>query len=309
MRRFISDQEIEGAPLSLTDLFDVIVEGFTLHGRGEFELPPKQGVHSRPKSFMHAMPAYLPTKDLLGAKLVSVYPSNTTHAPRPQPTTTGLIAMMDPETGVITDLLEAGWITQARTALVSMVDIAYLANPHPVFGVVGATGGSGRAHIEAIASIAPGSRVLVNSRSKANCDRLLVEYADLPIDLEIRMDYEAIVKECDVLMVCTSYLDQPIFEAEWMHAGQNIVNVHMRAWPSNITTFVDQVSCDNRGQVLDPHNGLTHLYPDLKPDFELGDVIAGLHPGRRDDSSVMFSVNYGLGTLDLLVADYVLRNL
>jgi len=301
--RLVSAEQIAAAGLPLQDVYDLVIEGFKLHASGEYECPPKQGVHTRPDAFMHAMPAYLPTKDLAGSKLVSVYPDNPAKG---LAATTGLIMMMDPDTGVITDILDAQWVTNARTAMVSMVTAEHLAKSNPVFGLVGATGACGQAHIEAIATIFPGSRVLINSRSQERCEAVVSDYLNEPCELVVTMDQEALVKECDVLIVCTSRLSQPIFQFDWLHAGQSVLNVHAGAWPGEITEQIDRVSCDDRAQVLDPTNGLVGSYPALDPDFELGAVVAGEHPGRESPDHIIFSFNYGLALFDLLVADRIL---
>ena len=304
--RSVSGQDIADARFPIQDVYDLVLEGFLLHSLGEYEMPPKQGVHTRARSFMHAMPAYLPTKRLAGTKLISVYPENVE---RGLDATTGIIVMMDPDSGIVSDIVDARWITNTRTAMVSMVDTKLLAKENPVFGIVGATGSCGRAHIEAIGAIFPGSQVIVNSRSQERCEHLLDEFDHLPCQLVIRMDLEAVVKECDVLIVCTSNLLQPIFKAEWLRPGQNVLNVHGRGWPPSITSFVDRISCDDRSQLLDPTGGLTDAYPNLNPDFELGDVVAGEHPGRESSAHTIFSFNYGLAIFDILVADYVLTSM
>lgn len=304
MYRHISEEQLLRADLPLRDVYDLVLEGFELHGRGEYELPAKQGVHPRPGAFIHAMPAYLPTKNLAGTKLVSVYPQNAEHG---MAATHGIIVMMEPESGRVQSLVDAAWITNIRTAMVSMADAVHLANPAPVFGIVGATGGTGRAHIAAIATVFPGSRILVNSRSRERCEQLVVDFAEYPCEVIPTESYEAVVKGCDVLIVCTSYLAHPILAAGWLGSGQNVLNVHTRAWPAHVIRQVDLVSCDDRRQVLDPTNGLTGFFPDLAPDIELGQVVIGAHPGREDPAQTIMSFNYGLGIFDLLVADYVLR--
>ena len=300
--RILTDQDIAAASLPLMDVYDLVVEGFRLHGRGEFECPPKVGIHTRPGAFTHAMPAYLPTKDLAGTKLVSVYPDNPA---RGLPSLNGLILMLDPETGMVTDQIDAAWVTKVRTAMVSMVDATWLANPDPVFGVVGATGVTGRAHLDAIATVFPGSRVLVGSRSPERLRNLLADFAAAPIEIVATPSDEAIVRECDVVIVCTAHLPEPILKAEWLRAGQNIVNVHMRAWAPDVLASVDRVSCDDRRPVIDPRNGLVDLYPGLMPDIELGRVLVGAEVGRDSAEQTLMSFNYGLAIFDILVADYV----
>ena len=300
--RLITDRDIADADLSLIEIYHLVVEGFQLHGRGEAECPPKVGIHTRPGAFTHAMPAYLPTKDLAGTKLVSVYPDNPT---RGLASTSGLILMLDPETGAVTDQLDAAWVTKVRTAMVSMVDATWLGNPDPVFGIVGATGVTGRAHLDAIAAVFPGSRVLVGSRSPERLRDLLTDYADAPIEIVAAPSDEAITRRSDVLIVCTSHLAQPILKAEWLHPGHNILNVHSRAWSPDVLAAVDLVSCDDRRPVIDPQNGLVALYPGLAPDVELGQVVAGARTGRVSAEQTIMSFNYGLAIFDILVADYV----
>jgi ornithine cyclodeaminase/alanine dehydrogenase len=302
MGRVITEQDIAAADLPLTDIYDLVVEGFQLHGRGESECPPKVGIHPRPGAFTHAMPAYLPTKDLAGAKVVSVYPDNPA---RGVASTSGLILMLDPETGTVTDVLDASWVTKVRTAMVSMVDVRWLGNPDPVFGIIGATGVTGRAHLDALAATFPGSRVLVGSRSPERLSDLLRDYAGASLDIVVTAGNEGIVRECDALIVCTSHLTEPILETEWLHPGHNILNVHSRAWPPDVLARVDLVSCDDRRQVIDPQNGLVALYPGFAPDLELGKVVAGASKGRESAEQTIMSFNYGLAIFDILVADYV----
>lgn len=305
MYRTVTDDQIRAARLPAAAVYDLVVRGFELHGHGDFEFPAKQGVHPRPGAFMHAMPAYLPTENLAGAKIISCHPGNAALGAAP---TTGVIVMTDPDTGAVGAILDATWITNIRTAMVSMVDVVHLANPNPVFGIVGATGGSGRAHVEAIASVFTGSSVLLNSRSRQRCEALKAEHPDYPGELVVAMDQEALVKECDVVIVCTSYLESPILRPEWLRAGQNVLNVHSRGWPEDAPGAVDLVSCDDRRQVLDANNGLTGIYPDLAPDVELGQVVIGAQAGRTDPAQTVMSFNYGLPIFDLLVADFVLRS-
>jgi len=300
--RILTDQDIAAASLPLMDVYDLVVEGFRLQARGEFECPPKVGIHTRPGAFTHAMPAYLPTKDLAGTKLVSVYPDNPA---RGLLSLNGLILMVDPETGMVTDQIDAAWVTKVRTAMVSMVDAQWLGNPDPVFGVIGATGVTGRAHLDAIATVFPGSRVLVGSRSPDRLRNLLADFAAAPIEIVAASSDEAIVRECDVVIVCTAHLPQPILKAEWLRAGQNIINVHMRGWSPDVLASVDRVSCDDRRPVIDPQNGLVTLYPGLDPDLELGQVVLGARSGREGAQQILMSFNYGLGIFDILVADYV----
>ena len=300
--RHISETQVVDAALPLTEVRQLVLEGFRLHGLGEYENPPKQCVHPRTGALLHAMPAYIPSLDIAGTKLVTVYPDNPE---RGLPATTGIVAMIDPDTGLTTDIVDAAWLTNARTAVVSTVTAEYLAPPDPVFGVMGATGSSGRAHLDAIATFFPGSRVLVNSRSRQRCEALMDEYSDHDLELTFVAEHETIVRRSDVLALCLTLQDRPVLDPAWLHAGQLVLNVQPRAWPAAVIRAVDRVVCDDRAQVMDLHNGLLRHYPDLDPDIEMGEVVTGRHPGREDETQVILSLNYGLAIFDILVADAI----
>lgn len=304
--RVISDQEIAQAAISLESIYDLIVEGFRLQAHGAVEFPPKLGLHPRPGAFIHVMPAYLPTRNLAGTKLVSVYPDNVAKG---LPAMSGMMLMADPATGVITHQLDAVWITKIRTAMVSMVSAKLLANPNPVFGVIGATGTTGRAHLETIAAMFPGSRVLVHSRNPERLAALLAEMADQPLELIAASSDEAIVRSCDVPIVCITSVPEPILRSSWIQPGQTILNVHNLGWPGTVLSEVDRVCVDDRRQVLDPSNGLCQRYTGLDPDLELCEVVIGARTGRERPDQTIFCLNYGLAIFDILLADVVLQAL
>jgi ornithine cyclodeaminase/alanine dehydrogenase-like protein (mu-crystallin family) len=83
---------------------------------GRVELPPKPGIHPRPDSFLHAMPAYLADDDVAALKWVGGYPANPA---RGLPYISGLIVVNDADTGVPVAVLDGAEITAARTAAAS----------------------------------------------------------------------------------------------------------------------------------------------------------------------------------------------
>jgi ornithine cyclodeaminase/alanine dehydrogenase len=83
---------------------------------GAADVPPKPTVHLRGKGFANAMPAAMPSRNLLGCKWISIAPSN---ADLGQPTATGLVVVNDATTGSPTCVMPAAALTAARTAAVS----------------------------------------------------------------------------------------------------------------------------------------------------------------------------------------------
>jgi Ornithine cyclodeaminase/mu-crystallin family len=205
-----------------------------------------------------------------------------------------------------------GFRGRAHDALYDALNVMLTGDPGPIQDVWSRhddVTDAGRAHIDAIATMFPGSRVLVHSRSPQRLERLITDYADAACQLEPTGSFEQTVRESDALIVSTAHLPEPILRTEWLHPGQNVLNVHSRAWPSDVLASVDRVSCDDRRPIVHAEHGLLEVYPCLDPDIELGEVATGQKVGRESPDQIIFSFNYGLALFDVLVADYVVRAL
>lgn len=84
--------------------------------RDSAEVPVLVGVHPREESFLHAMPAWDKTSDIVGVKWVSHYPANPL---RGLPAVSGLVVINDAQTGVPLCIMDGTEITARRTAAVS----------------------------------------------------------------------------------------------------------------------------------------------------------------------------------------------
>src|SRR6185312_11157549 len=109
---YLTRAEVRGLLPGWTEMVDLVDQTYAAMADGRVELPPKPGVHPRPDSFIHAMPAYLRVRDVAAVKWVSGYPANKE---RGLPYITGLIVLNDPETGVPAAIMDGAEITAART--------------------------------------------------------------------------------------------------------------------------------------------------------------------------------------------------
>jgi alanine dehydrogenase len=115
---YLTREEVARLLPAVPDQLDLVEETYRAVGSGRVELPPKPGIHPRPDSFIHAMPAYLRDEDVAALKWVAGYPANKE---RGLPYITGLIVLNDPETGVPAAIMDGAEITAARTAAASGV--------------------------------------------------------------------------------------------------------------------------------------------------------------------------------------------
>ena len=121
---YLSRADVEGLGLTMREVLDAVDGGFAAKGRGQTEMPPKPGIHTRPDCFIHAMPAYVQEPEVAGLKWVSGYPPNPAKG---LPYITGLLVLNDPETGVPLAVMDCAWITAMRTGASAGISAKYLA--------------------------------------------------------------------------------------------------------------------------------------------------------------------------------------
>ena len=115
---YLSKKEVTDTGLTMPEVIEAVEQAFKEKGDGRVEMPPKPGVHSRPNSFIHAMPAYIAATGALGLKWVAGYPENRKKG---LPYISGLLVLNDAETGLPTAVMDCVWITAMRTGAATAV--------------------------------------------------------------------------------------------------------------------------------------------------------------------------------------------
>ena len=94
---YLTQEEVIAAGVTEQDILRLTLAALVAHGRKEYEMPAKIGVHPHQEVFFHAMPAYVPGRLALGMKWIECYPNNPGKFNLPQ--TTGLLILNDPLSG------------------------------------------------------------------------------------------------------------------------------------------------------------------------------------------------------------------
>src|SRR3954469_17755306 len=94
---YLSREDVRAFLPGWPEMVGLVDETYLAMARGRVEMPPKPGVHPRPDTFIHAMPAYLRDRDVAALKWVAGYPENPR---RGLPYISGLVILSDAETGL-----------------------------------------------------------------------------------------------------------------------------------------------------------------------------------------------------------------
>ncbi|HEV1287627.1 MAG TPA: ornithine cyclodeaminase family protein [Bryobacteraceae bacterium] len=168
------------------------------------------------KSFFALMPAYVPSTPALGAKLVTLYESNTA---RGLPTHLATIVMLDPETGALAAIVDGRYITEARTAAVSAVSIKKLAREDASVLAILGSGVQARSHFEALSHVRNFREVRAWSPTLRNLQAFAAETGAIA-----KESAEAAVRGADVIVIAVSS-HTPILFSDWIAPGAHVVSV------------------------------------------------------------------------------------
>jgi ornithine cyclodeaminase len=252
------------------------------------------------------MPAYLPASGL-GAKIVSVFPHNPAQG---RPIIHGLVVVLDAATGEPLALCDGAFLTAWRTGAASGLATELLARPDARVGAVLGCGAQGRTQALAIDAVRALDAIQVYAPTRAHVDQFL---ADLQPHLRARLvpvgSAAEAVRGADVICAATT-ASRPVVAGEWLAPGAHLNGV------GSYTTQMQEVDAaavrrarifvDTRASALAEAGDLViplQAGQTRVDDWtELGEVAAGLKPGRQSPEEITFFKSVGVAAQDIAAA-------
>ena len=260
------------------------------------------------QAFFGVMPAFIEQPAALGTKLVTVYHSNTT---RGLPSHLATIILLDPETGALLAVVDGRYITEARTAAASAASTRHLARPDTRVLAIFGTGVQARSHAEALMAVRPFDEVRIWGRDPEHAQALAGELsAGSAARITAEADAEAAARGADVLALVTASR-VPVVRRTWVRDGAHICAVGAcrpdqremdTALVRDARVFVDSRAgaLAEAGDLVIPINegaiDASHIAG------ELGDVVGGRIPGRRDAREITIFKSLGMAVEDVAAA-------
>ncbi|MDP3184229.1 MAG: ornithine cyclodeaminase family protein [Anaerolineales bacterium] len=304
---YLSRVDVEKTALDMPTILRLLEEAFGEKGRGKVEMPPKPGIHTMPDAFIHAMPAYIPSLKSAGIKWVSGYPENYK---RGLPYITGLLILNDVETGIPLAAMDCTWITAYRTGAASGLSAKYLARPNSEVAGILACGVQGRTNLEALACLFPLKRVYAYDILPDVQEKYIAE-------MKAKFDFEIIgvkepkqaVVESDLVVTSGPILKHPTptIEKDWLKPGAFGSAVDFDSyWSGGALAQMERISTDDHAQ-FQYYKSVGYFQQTPDPYADLGEIVAGLEPGRQSDSERTLAINLGLAMDDMAVAPEIYR--
>ncbi len=254
---------------------------------------------------MGLMPAYSGgDTPAFALKEIVVAPENSGRGLDPHQ---GAVLLHDGITGELVAIMNASPITEIRTAAVSAAATKALARQGARTVAVLGSGVQGRSHVAAMQTVLHDPIIRIWSRNPAHAEALALETHSL-----VAGSVEEALDGADVVCTATAASD-PIVELGWLAPGAHVnaagafPNGKSRELSSETvaaaTLFVDrrESTFNESGDYL-----LAVEEQGIGPDHivaELGEVLTGVHPGRRRDDELTLFKSMGIAVEDLAAAE------
>jgi ornithine cyclodeaminase/alanine dehydrogenase-like protein (mu-crystallin family) len=299
---YLSRESVEQVGLDMATIIQLLERAFQEKGAGRVEMPPKPGIHTQPDAFIHAMPAYIPALRSAGIKWVSGYPENQK---RGLPYITGLLILNDVDTGIPLAVMDCAWITAYRTAAATALAARYLARPDSQVASILACGVQGRTNLEALKVLFPIRRAYAYDVIPEVQERFVHEMSEkLGIEVIGVSEPRKAVVESDLVVSSGPILKHPTptIQKDWLQPGGFGSAVDFDSyWSPDALAQMDKISTDDHAQFQYYRTaGYFSQTPD--PYADLGEIVAGLKPGRERVDERTLAINLGLALDDMAVA-------
>src|SRR5512138_2310728 len=299
---YLSRLDVEKVNLPMQQIIDLLEVAFKEKGNGKVEMPPKPGIHTMPDAFIHAMPAYIPAMRSAGIKWVSGYPENFK---RGLPYISGLMILNDVETGIPYAVLDCAWITAMRTGAASALSAKYLARPESETVGILACGVQGHTNLEALACLFPIKRVYAYDVLPQVQEKFVAEMSEqLGLDILGVTEPKQAVVESDLVVTSGPILKHPTptIEKDWLQPGAYGSAVDFDSyWTPEALAQMDHISTDDHAQ-FQYYKSVGYFQQTPDPYADLGELVAGIKPGRQNEKERTLAINLGLALDDMAVA-------
>ncbi|MBI2944272.1 MAG: ornithine cyclodeaminase family protein [Candidatus Wallbacteria bacterium] len=300
---YLSRADVEALCLPPAEVIAAVTDALRELGSGAAEMPAKPGIHTRPDSFIHAMPAYLPSLGAAGIKWISGYPANTA---RGLPYISGLLTLNDPGTGLPLCVMDATWITAARTGAATAVAARFLARPDSRSLAILGCGVQGRSNLEMLRTELPGLCEVRAFDIRAETASSYAAWAERAFGVTVRVaaSPREAVQGADIVVTAGPILQEPspVIEPGWLAEGvfcctldfdSYVTPEAMEACPRRLTDELAQLAYYRKA-------GYFRRTPPIEED--LGMLLTGRIPGRSNPGERILAVNLGLAVEDMACA-------
>ena len=308
----ISGRDVERL-LTPNDCMAAVEQAFRNHALGASAAPWILGMHVDDGGFHLKAATLAADRNYFAAKLNANFPANGSRYGLP--TIQGVVVLFDAGNGVPLAVMDSMTLTAIRTAAATAVAAKYLARADCNTLLVCGCGGQASAQVRALLTVRAPARIITYDQ---NADRAgsfahLIA-SETGIDSSAANDLASAVKVSDLIVTCTTsrryFLERGMVQPGTFVAGVGADNENKQELDPELlaesTVVADLI--EQCAVIGDLHHALdAKVMAKADVHAELGEVVAGLKPGRtRPDEIIVFD-STGTALQDVAAAVSVYR--
>jgi ornithine cyclodeaminase len=231
------------------------------------------------------------------------------------PSELGLLSLFDPATGAPVAVLDASGITEMRTGAVTTVGAKYLAPRRArTLGHIGARG-TAYWNVRLLDRLFGFETIRVHSRRAASREGFAARLsAELGKPVEAAADWRSCVEGADIVVEASRLgAPEPLLRTEWVKPGSLVVPYGtMSAVELSLTDIMSKIVVDDWGQCATGKFGALRAHVEAGKlsartlHAELGQIVAGLRPGREHEDETILFWHRGLSLSDIALGHALL---
>jgi alanine dehydrogenase len=313
---FLNGPDIERLALTDAEILDAVEKALDAQGKKAVVIEPRVHLvpHDSAAGHFNVLRGVVHPLDLAGVKVVGDFVNNYELG---LPSELAILNLFDPATGVPKAILDATSLTHMRTGAMTALGAKYLAKKNSrILGHIGARGTS-YWNVRLLNHLFDFQEIRVHSKRpesrSAFADRLAKDLGKAVFAVD---SWEQCVRGADIV-VEASRLTEPraLLKTEWIKPGSLVMPYGtMSAVELSLTDIMDKVVVDDWGQcrkglpfgALRRHVDLGKLTEE-NLHAELGQIVAGLRPGRETDEETILFWHRGLSLSDIALGHALLR--
>jgi alanine dehydrogenase len=300
--------------LSMSEVIEAVELAFEQKGKGRVQMPAKIYLYfNKYNGDLRTMPSYLEEMDVSAVKIVNVHPDNPSK--HKLPTVMAVITLIDPSTGFPLAIMGGTTVTDMRTGAAGGIAAKFLARKDSkIVGLVGA-GAQARTQLMALLEVYKKlEEVRVWSRHSETRNIFLAE-AEREYDHLCKFVPEESVRktvEGADIVVTTTASREPLVMNDMIRPGMHINCIGADAiGKEELDPFVlhrakividDWEQASHCGEINVPLLLREKIITKDDVYGEIGEIVAGLKPGRASKDEVTVFTSTGLAVQDAATA-------
>ncbi|WP_317054644.1 ornithine cyclodeaminase family protein [Roseovarius rhodophyticola] len=311
---YLNRFDIEKLGFTDDDVLRAVEDALRMQGLGETEIEPR--THIRPRAgvegHFNVLRGWIGGEiDSAGTKVVGDFVDNYRDG---RPSEYGLLTLFDPRMGAPKALIDATGITEMRTGAMTALGAKYLGPEKPkVLGHIGARG-TAYWNVRLLCHFFDFEEVRIHSRRPESRESFAETLRrDLGREIIVTEDWQSCLEGADIMVEASRLTEPtPLFKTNWIKPGSLVVPYGtMSTVELNLTDIMDKVVMDDWGQAHGVFGALRDHVDQGKLTAEtlhaeLGQIVAGVKPGRESADETILFWHRGLSLSDIALGHAML---